>query len=207
MGTGLKRGYIAGHFNVAFSASSYGSSAGATWSTFGSTRDGFRLKPILHEQEVHDDAFGDGVADTIQQGVDYQLEGIAIEYAKLSSSNAMWSQIGVEGLNNQNVGHRGSDLYGSLCLTPVAGTPAATQIGAGNSYLFYLCAIINDPEVLLSAKLREVPVTFRCLPDPNSEASSPVPPAPDGTVPGASMINVVYAIVATSSVGTLPTVY
>lgn len=171
-GQTVPRSYIAGHFRAAWSPTAYGSAGAGTpsWVTIGSTEKGWELKPSILVDPVNDDAFGRGAADTIMQGVDMTLDGLTVEAGKVNASGVMFAVPGAEGHSNNNVGLRGSDLYGSLCLTPIAGTPAAATppqgIGAGNSYVIFLCAVIGDPSQLLASTLRKIPLNFMCLPDP-----------------------------------------
>ena len=164
----VQRSYIAGHFLCAWSSTSISSSAGATWTSIGSTQNGWRLRPTIHTNPVNDDAFGDGRADVIQAGADFMLEGITVQAKLVQASGVIWNSVGGEGYSLNNVGLRGSDIYGSICLTPIAGTPAANLIGAGNSYVIPLAGVVNDPEILLASKLREIPLSFDVLPDPNN---------------------------------------
>lgn len=154
--------YVAGHFVAFYSPAG----SGSAYQDCGSTREGWRLRITLHEQDVHDDAFGQGIADTIQEGADATVEGLSVAAGILQATNAiLWAQQSAEGKSNNNVGLRGSDLYGSLKLTPIAGTPAAATIGAGNSYFFDLAAVANNIEMLLGSGLREIPITFKVLPN------------------------------------------
>lgn len=156
--------YNSGHWNAAFSPAPL--SGGASFVTIGSTTEGWTLETTLHEEEIHDDRFGQGVADTVQEGADYRVSGIVLNIGVVESSGMLYSQIG-QGKTNDNCGLLGSSLYGSLCLTPVPGTPAASAnkgIGAGNSYVFYLCAVGNSYSYLMGNRHRTIPVSFRCLP-------------------------------------------
>ncbi len=148
---------VAGFFNVFWSP--HGSAA--SYVSLGQTREGANIETTIHEQDVHSDAFGDAIADTIQQGVDYRVTLIGIEYTKLKQ--ALFALPAAQGNVNITVGLRGTDLYGSLAMTPITGTPAATEAGAGNSYVFPIATPANDFSILLSSKLREVHVSFKVL--------------------------------------------
>lgn len=160
-----KNDYCAGHFLASFSAVRFSSTP--SWVTIGSTTEGFTIETTLHEEEIHDDRFGQATADTVQEGADYRVTGIMLNIGVAESSGMLYSQIG-QGKTNDNCGLLGSALYGALALTPVAGTPAATLLGAGNSYVFYLAAVGNSYQYLLGNKHRTIPVSFRCLPDQNN---------------------------------------
>lgn len=148
-------GYFTAYYGPNGSAGSYVS--------IGQCRDGWSIETTLHEQDVHSDAFGDAIADTINQGQDYRIVGISIEFTRLKNSTALFIQPGAQGNVNINVGLRGTDLYGRLALTPITGTPAATDLGAGMSYVFPIAAPANDFSILLSSKLREVHLSFKVL--------------------------------------------
>lgn len=154
--------YCAGHFLAAFSPVPM--SGTPAWVTIGSTTEGFNIETTLHEEEIHDDRFGQGVADVVQEGSDVHVSGILLNIGVVESSGVLYSQV-PQGASNNNAGKLGSQLYGSLCLTPVAGTPAAALLGAGNSYVFRLCAIMNNVNYLLANKHRSISVSWRCLPD------------------------------------------
>lgn len=164
----IPRSYVAGHMVAWYSTNSVSQSGGASYLAIGSTREGWNIRPSFHTQPVHDDAYGEGKADSINQGADMSLDGVLIQAALPQVEAALWNMTGGAGQSNNQVGLKGSDTYGSLVLVPVAGTPAAAKIGAGNAYIFYMAQVINDPSILLSSKLREIPVTFDLLPDPNN---------------------------------------
>lgn len=164
MANSLPGVYTAGHFKAAFAPTSLGS-ATVTWYSIGSTEEGWTLETTYHEDEIHDDAFGQAVADTVQEGIDYRVSGVTLNVAAINTAGILASQE-TPGVVNANCGQLGSAIYGSLCLTPVAGTTAETRIGAGNSYVFYLAAVGNNVSYLLGNMHRKIPVNFRCLPDP-----------------------------------------
>lgn len=143
-------GYIAGHFNSAFSYLSV--SAGPTWFPIGSTENGFELVPTFHFEPVIDDAGGMAMADGIQQGQDLIIRGTSISADLITP--VLYRQE-PQGRFNTNVGLTLNHLAGSLVLTPVAGTPAAAMLGSGMSYVFYAAIIENDIPQLLSSKLRK----------------------------------------------------
>lgn len=158
-------GYIAGHFTFKWSPT-WGS-AGYTFTDVGSTKDGFNLRVSQHEQNIHDDAFGDAIPDMINEGQDHILQLTWIEYDKLIAGGLPFVQT-PKGFVNSNVGKTLSSLSGAIEATPVPGTPAATVLGTGKSYLFFTCVPITDIEFMLNSKAREGPLTIRCLPDPTN---------------------------------------
>lgn len=178
--------YGAGHFLAAWVSTSVGSST-PSWLTIGSTEEGFTVDTNLHEDEIKDDRFGQAVADTVQAGADYHVSGVLLNIGAVQTAMVLNSQE-TPGSVNGNVGLLGSQIYGSLVLTPVAGTTAALKLGAGNSIVFYLCAVMNSFSYLLGNAHRKIPVTFRALPDPAH--------------PGLA-----WAIVTTSTLGTVPSTY
>ena len=111
------------------------------------------------------------------------MSGIVLNIGAINTAGILNTQEG-EGLVNVNCGQLGSAIYGSLCLTPVAGTTAALTLGAGNSYLFYLCAVGNNVSYVLGNLHRKISVSFRCLPDPaNSSKAYAIVMTPAGVPP------------------------
>ena len=157
--------YVAGHHTAFFSLTSGSSSP--TYFYIGSTRDGYRHRERIHSQPVIDDSGGEAEVDAIQQGVDVSVEFDWIEYdlfkpVLYSASTGTQTQLG---LIKANVGKRLTDLAGILVLTPKPGTPAATEIGAGMSRIYYKAIIAENVDVLLASKLRQGPAMFKCYPD------------------------------------------
>ena len=164
--------YQSGPFQ-AFYAPTTGSGGTPTYAYIGTSRDGWTRREVIHKQVVKDDLYGEAEPDSINQGVDYELEGVSIEWDKLISSGiynsplinaTIGSPAQQYGFVNADVGYRNRDLAGSLVLTPKPFTPAALLIGAGNSYVFFSALIMNNLDVLYSSKLFEVPVTFKLYP-------------------------------------------
>jgi len=141
-------------------------SGGGSWVYCGSTRDGLHLRQSQHVYHIQSDEFGDAHPDSILQGVDYTVEGVFVEFARLLDSGILDTQPGQQGQVNTNVGLRASDLYGALCMTPLPGTPSASAqyLGAGKSIIAYSAGCINDIEELLSSKPTEPALTFELLP-------------------------------------------
>ena len=161
--------HISGHFSASFSATS--GSAGNSFTSIGSTREGFRMRPRIYHQPVIDDRGGEAEVDGIQQGVDLVVECDYIDYDLIVG--AIWGNgtTGAQALKGKLydfVGRRLVDLAGTLKLTPVVGTPAETEAGTGNSYYFYKAIVDEDYEILLASKLRQGPLRFRCFPDPTN---------------------------------------
>jgi hypothetical protein len=157
--------YIAGHFNAFWSSIS--GSGSPSFSNVGSTESGWELIESQHDEPVVDDAFGMAQPDGIQQGKDHTLRLTYIEYDLFYSSGIFTAQAAF-GVVNTNVGLTMTSLAGQLALMPVVGTPAATQLGTGNCYLFYKAICISDIPTMLSSKYRRGPLTFRCYPDPTT---------------------------------------
>ncbi len=131
--------------------------------SIGMTEDGFRIGVQLHHEDVRSDDFGDGPVDAIQRGVTYQVQCVSIEYDLIKAAIA--KQVNALGESKTNVGKRLTDLAAPLVLTAVTGTPADS---AGNirTLTATKAILVTDVEILLAARCRKGPVTFRLLPDP-----------------------------------------
>ena len=158
--------YISG-FHYMFYSITNGSAA-ANWKNIGNTEEGSNLHRAIHEEDIHDDAYGSSRADTVQQGADYELSGALINLNAAQDAGVFDAQQ-VAGQTNNKVGLLGSSYYGSICLAPLPGTPAAAFLAANfanaECIIAGLAAIANDYSMLLSSKQRKVPVTFKFLPD------------------------------------------
>ena len=140
--------YIAGHYT-------------ATWNAIdlGTTETGYEIMVHQHEIGVKDDAFGEGDADMIQAGIDYEIQLTSIDWPLIQAALAGQNAIGA---TNDHVGVLLSTLGKTLVLTPAAGTSAA----ASGKTLTATKAVLNgDYSWNKSHQLRKVPVRFRCLPD------------------------------------------
>jgi hypothetical protein len=153
--------FIAGHFIGHFSLGDL--SAGANYYNIGGTREGFTEEVAVHHQPVISDRGGESQVDGIQQGSDMTLRLDYIEYDKIKPFLFIQEP---EGRVYNNVGLTLTSLAGVLVLTPIAGTSAAADIGAGNSRMYYRAIIESNIPVLLASKLRQGPCTFRCFPEP-----------------------------------------
>lgn len=140
---------VAGHYTATYNGAS-----------IGSTREGFTLGNRMHHQPVIDDSFGEMEADGVQQGCDTTLELDYIDYDLMQA--ALFAQTGGEGLGNAKVGNLLSGLGKAIVLTPVAGTPAASQTTP--VYTFPLATIVDDVPTLLASKLRQGRVRFHVWP-------------------------------------------
>lgn len=143
----------------------------ATWNgtNIGATREGFRIREIFHTQQVICDAYGEVPINGVQQGVEVSVSLDSIEYDLIKP--AIIAAYGTQGAGKAKVGFVMSGLAKVLVLTPVAGTPAATSVSgwtAEATYTFHKAIIEGDVETILSSKLRQGPVTFRCYPDPGT---------------------------------------
>lgn len=143
----------------------------ATWdgTSIGATREGFRIRETFHDQKIMDDAFGEAPANALQQGVEVFVTLDYIEYDLIKP--AIIAAMGTQGSMKAKVGFLMSGLAKVLVLTPTAGTPAAVTASpwtAEVSYTFHKAIIEGDIDTLLSSKLRQGPVTFRCYPDPGT---------------------------------------
>ncbi len=143
-------GFVAGHFTATYNGTS-----------IGSTTDGFHLTQTPIYQPIHDDEAGDGEVDGVQQGANYRVPLNYIEYSKVY--HALYAQV-PEGKLYDNVGRLLTQLFGPLVLTPIPGTSAEVELGAGNSIICPKAGVINDIPILLASKLRQGPIEFRLFP-------------------------------------------
>ena len=140
--------YIAGHYT-------------ATWNAVdaGTTETGYEIIAHQHEIGVKDDAFGEGDADMIQAGIDYDIQFTSIDFALIQAILAGQNTIGA---TNDKVGVLLSTLAKTLVLTPTAGTSAAVS---GKTLTATKAILIGDYSWNKSHQLRKIPARFRCLPD------------------------------------------
>lgn len=149
---GTTGGLVAGHF-----VAQYGGV------DIGSTREGYELQESPHHQPVIDDAGGESEVSGVQQGIDYLLTGVYIEYEKMKT--ALYRQV-PRGKLYDNVGLFLPDLADVLALTPIIGTSAYNDAVAngGINIIFPVAIVVNNINTLLKSKLREAPITFRIYP-------------------------------------------
>lgn len=150
----------------AFTATYNPNSAGAA--DIGATREGFRIREIIHVQQVIDDTAGEAPVDGIMQGVEVLVTVDYIDYAKIKAAIYAAS---TQGQPKSKVGYMTAGLGGPLILTPVANTPADLADSPNGIWTFHFAVIESDVETLLSSKLRQGPVTFRCYPDTTGGAN------------------------------------
>jgi hypothetical protein len=152
---------IAGNFKAYINPLG-GNSSGGAFTFIGGTREGYRLVPTMHHQPVISDLAGKGQIDGIQQGADYILSCDYIEYDLIKAY--LFNQVSF-GATYNNVGHRLTDLAGTLALRPIAGTPAEADMGVGNCLLCYRAIVVDDLEILFASKLRQGPMRWKLFPD------------------------------------------
>lgn len=157
--------YRAGYHRLYF-APNAGSAGGATY--LGETQEGLRWGTQIHRQHIRSDRGGMARVNGIEQGVDLTLSCIGIEAdlfkiaaKSLTASGAAYTSMKAY----HSVGHLTSTKAGPLYAVPVAGTPAETEAGVGNCYIFYLAVLGNNLDDLLSSKLRVLNATFELYPD------------------------------------------
>ena len=128
----------------------------------GETEQGWELNEVHLVEDIVTDSGGDAPVDGVMRGTRVEARCTYVEYDKIV--DALY-YANPSGQGYQNVGALMSDLAGELVLTPVAGTPAATDLGAGKSLKFYRAIVLNDINTLLSTRHRKGPMSFRCYPD------------------------------------------
>lgn len=148
-------GFVAGSFTAKFKP------AGGAFAGIGRTEEGFEIENVPHVQPIVTDDMGQAQVNGVNQGLDVLVTFSGAEYDLIEP---LLFATHPQGEANTNVGQLQSDLAGQLVLTPVAGTPAATLLGAGKSYVFPLAYSEGNMRLLCSSKWRRGPVTLRCLP-------------------------------------------
>lgn len=133
----------------------------ATWNaaSIGATENGFTVENENHIQPITIDEFGDSIVDGVNQGTSVTVRLDFVEYTLIKVAMTASHVIGAP---KTNVGKTMVSLAQPLVLTPVAGTPAATD---GGTWTFHKCVVEGNVDVLLSSKHRKGPITFRCYPD------------------------------------------
>lgn len=126
------------------------------------TESGWELREVHLVEDVLTDNGGDVPVNGVMRGTRVDVRGVYVDYNAIKA--ALYA-VNPQGRGIQNVGALISDLAHALVLTPTPGTSAATDIGAGKSYSFYVAVILNDISTLLSTRHRKGPITFRCYPD------------------------------------------
>ena len=147
--------FITGHLSASFND-------GATTGSIGTTEQGWELRENHLVEDIITDEGGDAPVDGVQRGTRVELHATYVEYDLMK--RALY-QANPRGTTFTNVGKLYTALAGRLILTPTVGTPAATDLGAGNSLVFYKAVVQTDISTLLATKLRKGPLTFRCYPD------------------------------------------
>lgn len=157
--------YRAGYHRIYY-APNAGSAGGAVY--LGETQEGIRWGTQIHRQHIRSDRSGMARVNGIEQGVDMTLSCIGIEAdliklaaKSLTAAGAAYTSMSAY----HSVGRLTSTKAGPLYAVPVAGTPAETEVGAGNCYRFFLAVLGNNLDDLLSSKLRVVNVSFELFPD------------------------------------------
>lgn len=154
--------FIAGAFTA-----TYAPAAGSAVS-IGATREGFRVRENIHVQHIVSDVAGDAPVDGIMQGVEVTVSLDYIDYALIkaaiyaaSTQGQPLSKVGyLEAATASQTG-----LGGALVLTPVSNTPADLADTPNGTWTFHAAIVESDVETLLSSKLRQGPITFRCYPN------------------------------------------
>lgn len=145
----MAKQYVAGHYTITLGGTD-----------LGSTENGYNIVTHLHEVPINDDEFGEGAADGIQAGADYEIEFTGIEWPKVKA--ALGVATTAIGNTNDNVGKLMSGLAQTLIITPVAGTPAAAT---GNTLTATKAIVVSDYNWNAGYQLRKVPVRLHLYPD------------------------------------------
>jgi hypothetical protein len=150
-------------------ASQYGGSGtsalGTTapsYSDIGYSKDGIRVRQQLHHQEIRTDQGGMGIVNGVCMGQTIYAEFSHVSYSKIKAAIAAHSPTGVL---YTNVGKLLTHLAGPLVITPLAGTPWATELGVGKSRILYKALLVTDVDYLMGAGYSEGRCTFLALPD------------------------------------------
>lgn len=158
--------FVAGHFLAAWASVTVGSTT-TSWSTIGSTESGWTIEKTIHKDDITDDRIPGVPFDDVDIGTSYAWSGVMLNINVVESSGMLYSS-NAQGHSADTVGQLGSMIYGSLCLTPAAGSLAANLIGAGKSYVAFLCGLANNTSWIGENKHRKIPCSFKLLPDPNN---------------------------------------
>ncbi len=123
-----------------------------------------------HAQLVRSTRFGDAVLDFITRGGTCFMVLNIKEWT--AATKATWhpfsATLGLTGL----AGRMGSDIAGSLILTAIAGTPAATFGPVTRTYAKAVYAPEFNREIGFGAEERNIPLTLICLPTEVSASTS-----------------------------------
>jgi hypothetical protein len=126
------------------------------------TDGGFEITETFHTEDIKTDDSGDTIVDQIDRGSDCTVRFTFAEYDLVK---AVIYAGRTQGTPKAKVGKLVSALSGELVLTPAAGSPAETEAGVGNSWVFTTARTIGDLGTLLSSRHRKGPLTLRALPD------------------------------------------
>lgn len=132
--------------------------------SLGQTADGFRVSHSFFKRLITGDAYGQTPQDDVFQGAEMFCSFRCIQYDAAAVRSAMWPY----GSSHLTIGAVGrlsaqQSLSGSLVLTAIAGTPAATEPAT----LTFTKAILAEGfpvELLYAPDLREVPIRMRLYP-------------------------------------------
>src|SRR4051812_5725592 len=126
--------YRSGHCTAKYSPGAIvGGSPSPSYASIGSSETGFRIRRSQHFEPIRDDAYGQAMPDGVNMGADTFVDFTFVDYNLIK---AVVAAFGALASANDNVGKLMSGCAGPLCITPIANTPNATEIGAGNSRIF-----------------------------------------------------------------------
>ncbi len=142
--------------------------AAPSYASIGATENGIIHTEDLFDEDIHTDAGGGPsgiVVDQIELGGQPRVKVIAVEYSlfKAVLSSRITPSDGLA-----NVGALGTARAGPLIVTPKAGTTWATELGTGNSRVYYKARLLTSVDYMIGAGLTKGPMTFICYPDPNN---------------------------------------
>src|ERR1035437_8092668 len=145
---GANMSFITGHFTAMYAGTDIGES-----------EQGWEIAESHLSEDILTDSGGDSPVDGVMRGTRHEVRGTGVEYDLVK---AALYKANPRGATYDNVGKLMTSLAARLVMTPIAGTAAATELGAGKSIVFRKAIVLSDIVTLLANKNRKGPITFRC---------------------------------------------
>lgn len=147
--------YVAGPFTATWNGNSIGQSI-----------SGFTLEFNQLHQPLMVDEFGRSEINGVIMGVNVMCHVDGAEFLKLQTAcAAQFGTVAADAMTidpSTKIGKLLSDYAAALVLTPVVRT------NNGKKWTFYSTIIVDDFSFVLGSSLREIPVTFKCMPNPTN---------------------------------------
>lgn len=140
---------------------------GGTALALGVTQDGYELEYTKFWDPIRGDNMGETIQDGVIRGGDCFLSFVLNEYDSAAGAKMFWPEAIAAATDLGKVGQVGrlaSSLAGSLVLTPVAGTSAATIGPATLTAAKAILAPGFPVKFLFATRLRTVPIRLQLLP-------------------------------------------